>query len=87
MYICMFICMYMYFIADQQRQHRTLHVQKDVLPHVLRYSLCPVSAALAVISRMDSISTSYKNPQEICVRDPPHALRLTHHTRERAYQG
>ena len=44
---------------NNQRQHRTLHMQKDVLPYALCYLLCPVSADLASIRRMDSISTSY----------------------------
>ena len=55
-------------LPNNQHQHRTLHIQKDVLPHiqkdVLPYALCwllsPVSAALASIFRMKSISTSYK---------------------------
>ena len=47
-------------LPNNQRHHRTLHIQKDVLPYALSYSLCPVSAALASISRMDSISTSYR---------------------------
>ena len=35
------------------------HIQKDVLPYALCQLLCPVSAALASIFRMDSIPTSY----------------------------
>ena len=46
-------------LPNNQRQHRTLHIQKDVLPYALRWLLCPVSAALARIFRMDAISTSY----------------------------
>ena len=46
-------------LPNNQRQHRTLHVQKDVLPFTLCELLCPVSAALARIFRMDSVSTSY----------------------------
>ena len=42
------------------RQHRTLHVQKDVLPCAVCQSPCPVSAALASIFRIDSIFTSYR---------------------------
>ena len=49
-------------LPNNQRQHRTLHVQKDVLPYALCEILCPVSAALASLSRMDSISTSYFVP-------------------------
>jgi len=41
--------------ACSQRQHRTLHIQKDVLHH----ALCCYCAALASIFRMESISTSY----------------------------
>ena len=44
---------------NNQRQPRTLHIQEDVLPDALCKQLCPVSAALASISRMDSISSSY----------------------------
>ena len=44
---------------QHQRQHRTLRTQKGVLPYALYWSLCPVSAALASIIRMDSIATSY----------------------------
>ena len=40
----------------------TLHVQKNVLPSVL----CPVSAALASVFRMTSISTSYTFPLLFC---------------------
>ena len=43
---------------NNQRQHCTLHVPQDVLPYALCWLLCPVSAALASIFRMDSISTS-----------------------------
>ena len=46
-------------LPNNQRQHRTLHVQKDVLPYALCYLLCPVAVALASIFRMDSISTAY----------------------------
>ena len=45
-------------LPNNQRQHRTLHIQKDELPYALCYLLCPVSAALAHIFRLDSISTS-----------------------------
>ena len=44
-------------LPNNQRQHRTLHIQKDVLPYALRYLLCPVSAALASIFRMDGLPT------------------------------
>ena len=47
-------------LPNNQRQHHTLHIQKDVLPYAMRYLLCPVSAARASIFRMDSISTSYR---------------------------
>ena len=46
-------------LPNNQRQHCTLHIQKDVLPYALCSLLCPVSAGLASISRMDSVSTSY----------------------------
>ena len=46
------------------RQHRTLHTQKDVLPYALCQLLCPVSAALASIFRMDLISTSYRGAEK-----------------------
>ena len=46
-------------LPNNQRQHRTLHIQKDVLPYALCYLLCSVLAALASIFWMDSISTSY----------------------------
>ena len=45
-------------LLNKQHQHRTLHIQKDVLPYALCLLLCPVSAALAGIFWMDSISTS-----------------------------
>ena len=32
---------------SNQRLHRTLHIEKDVLPYALCYLLCLVSAALA----------------------------------------
>jgi len=35
------------FLPNNQRQHRTSHIQKDVLPYALCQLLCPVSAALA----------------------------------------
>ena len=65
------------FLPNNQR-HRTLHIQKDVLPYALCYLLCPVSAALASIFRIDSISTSYHMPSKgaevTCEREnePPH---------------
>ena len=46
-------------LPNSQRQHRTLHIQKDVLPYALCLLLCPVSAALASMFRMDLVSTSY----------------------------
>ena len=46
-------------LPNNQPQHRTLHIRQDVLPYALSWLLCPVSAALASIFRMDSISTSY----------------------------
>jgi hypothetical protein len=45
-------------LPNNQRQHRILHIQ-EVLPYALRRLLCPVSAGLASIFRMGSISTSY----------------------------
>ena len=57
-------------LPNNQRQHRTLHIQKDVLPYALCQLLCPVSAALASIFRMDSISTSYTDlPHTAIQRD------------------
>ena len=47
-------------LLNNQRQLRTLHIQKNVLPYALCWLLCPVSAALASFFRMDLISTSYK---------------------------
>ena len=55
-----------FFLPNNQRQHRTLHVQMDVLSYALYRLLCPVSAALASIFRMDSISTPYRE-REILV--------------------
>jgi len=46
-------------LPNDQRQHRTLHIQKDVLPDALCQLLCPLSAAPAGILWMDSIATSY----------------------------
>ena len=48
-------------LPNSQRQHRTLHVQKDVLPNALCKLLCPVSAALASIFQMDSSQMSFGN--------------------------
>ena len=47
-----------HLLPNNQRQHRTLHIQKDALLYALCYSRCPVSADIASVSRMDSISTS-----------------------------
>jgi len=47
------------FLPNKQRQHFSLHIQKDVLPYALCLLLCPVSAAVASIFQMDSTSTSY----------------------------
>ena len=56
-------------LPNNRRQHRTLHIQKDVLPYALCSLLCPVPAAVASIFRMDSISTSYRLPMDgRCVR-------------------
>ena len=41
-------------LRNNQRQYRTLHVQKDVLPYALCWLLCPVSTALASIKRVRS---------------------------------
>ena len=49
-------------LPNNQRQHRTLHIQTDVLPCALSWLLCHMSAALASIFRMDSISTCYSPP-------------------------
>ena len=59
-------------LPNKQHQHRTFRrmccpthcVQKDVLPCALCWLLCPVSAALASILRMDSISTSYNGESD-----------------------
>ena len=40
------------FLPNKQRQHRTVHIQKDVLPYAWCYLLCPVSASLASFFRM-----------------------------------
>ena len=32
-------------LPNDQRQHRTLHIQKDVLPYALCYLQCPASPA------------------------------------------
>jgi len=52
-----------------------------VLPYALCYSLCPVSAALASIFRMDSIPTSYSRTMNLNVHrglemKVPHTLCL-----------
>jgi hypothetical protein len=49
-----------FYCQKKQRQHRTLHIQKDVLPYALCKLLCPVSAGLASIFQMDS-------PEEKCL--------------------
>ena len=49
-------------LPNNQRQHRTLNTEKDVLPCALCWSLCPVSAALASIFRMDSLSNACTFP-------------------------
>ena len=46
-------------LPNNQRQHRTLHIQEDGLPYAFCELLWPVSATLASIFRMDYISTSY----------------------------
>jgi len=77
-------------LPNSKRQHRTLHAQKDELTYALcrrtccpthwaSYCapcqlLCPVSAALASIFRMGSISTSYivhLEPRPPAVMLPP----------------
>ena len=45
-------------LPNNQSQHRTLHIQKDVLPCALCLLLCPVSAALASIFRMEATPAS-----------------------------
>ena len=57
-------------VPNNRRQHSPLHTQKDVRPHALWKLLCPVSAALASIFRMDSISISYP---EYCTHNASHA--------------
>ena len=42
-------------LPNNQRRHRSLYIQKDVLSYALCKSLWPVSATLASIFRMDSI--------------------------------
>jgi len=42
-------------LPNNRRQHRALHIQKDVLPYALCYLLCPVSAACARKTDDDSI--------------------------------
>jgi len=56
-------------LPNNPRQHRTSHLQKDVLPYALCWGLCPVSTALASISRMDSISTSYEYLEYVLTED------------------
>ena len=46
-------------LPNNQRQHRTVHIQKDVLPYALCQLLCPVSVALASNFQMESISTFF----------------------------
>ena len=46
-------------LPNNQRQHRTLHIQEDVRPYALCWLLCPVSVAVARIHQKDLISTSY----------------------------
>ena len=41
-------------LPNNQRQHRTLHIQKDVLPYALCQLLWPVSAALASMAPTDN---------------------------------
>ena len=53
-------------LLPNQRQHRTLHTQEDLLPYALCWRQCPVSAALPSISRMDSIPTSYWPGAAVC---------------------
>ena len=48
-------------LPKNQRQHRTLNIQEDMLPYALCYFLCRVPAALARKFRMDSISTSFES--------------------------
>ena len=47
-----------FLLPNNQRQQRTWHIQKDVLPYALCEFLCPMSTALASIYRMDLISAS-----------------------------
>ena len=53
-------------LPNNQRQHRTLQIQKDELPYAVCWSLRPESASLASIFQMDSISTSYAFPLLFC---------------------
>jgi hypothetical protein len=34
-------------LPNNRRQHRTLHIEKDVLPYAFCWLLCPAPAALA----------------------------------------
>ena len=56
-------------LPNNRRRHRTLHIQKDVLPYVLCKLLYPVSVAFASIFRMDLFSTSYPNLQTSLYND------------------
>ena len=56
-------------LPNNQRQHRTLHIQKDVLPDVRGTPVCASYCAqyqppLRAFSRMDSISTSYTSGEQ-----------------------
>ena len=46
-------------LPKNQRQHRTLHIQENVLPYALCCLLCPLSAALA---SMACLATSPGTP-------------------------
>ena len=50
---------------NNQHQQRTLHVKEDVLPNALCLLLCPVSAALASICKIDLIYTSYTTKKKV----------------------
>ena len=70
-------------LPNSQRQHRTLHIQKDVQPYAWCWLLCTVSDALASIFRMDSISTSYRLCLHLSQQPPSqeavYELSIMHH--------
>ena len=49
-------------LPNNQRQHRTLHIQKDVLPYAWCWLLCPESAALAIATSRKTIRAAFTTP-------------------------